>query len=167
MCVCVCVCAREEKIHVQNIMPWCEYTKINTAQGCTFMHVYISAVHPRALNNEQSTAWSSYCTDRTLCSPLESAHPLWTFDPRCWAFRQYHICYYVISLWLIRRTRWYTLTLWPSQMRTDQDGRLKRQSSHKIDANRQTMKQRRKREERERGEECGWRRERADTCCHR
>ncbi len=58
---------------------------------------------------------STQCTDGTLCSPLESAHPLWTFDPCCWAFRQYHICYYVIQLWLIRRIRWYTLILWLSQ----------------------------------------------------
>lgn len=86
---------------------------LQCAYSCMFPSVARIQLH--ALNNElkiaQSTQ-STHCTDGTPCSPLESAHPLWTFDSRCRALRQYHICDYVIPLKLISQIWWYTLTLW-------------------------------------------------------
>lgn len=35
--------------------------------------------------------------------------------PQLLGIQTYHICYYVIRLWLIRRIWWYILTLWPSK----------------------------------------------------
>lgn len=74
----------------------------------------VARVQLHALNDElkiaQSTQ-STYCTDGTLCSPLERARPLWTFDSRCRARRRYHSGY-VTRLKLISQIWWYTLTLW-------------------------------------------------------
>ncbi len=136
VCACVCVCTqvnREETAKKsKRESTWTQHHSMmqkhrNKHCPWVYIHACVQCIHPHALKNKQNTEFTEYRWDTVhYCS----AHPQWTFDPCCWAFRQFHICYYMILLWLIKWIQWYTLTLWLSKWGWSPHQTNKRKSKH-------------------------------------